>query len=253
MEAIVDNLENQELIQKVYEMVKKAVSGIAGGKADGNCAECGGARACPPEKKLKTLILTSEHGDACHPAMERLGGICALLCEYGADLDSVGSVVIYDLSLDNLFKLAAGCADNDFVKSAAKALLKGIPVFAVSEGVELLKYERSGGAYYKLLYENLDKLRKCGVTLVSEADLDSAVNAAANAAANVVANASASADNRCGKNVVLSKRVITESDVRNALASGACEMLVGPKTIITSLAAEFAVKKSILITRRTGT
>ena len=245
-------MDNQELVRKIYEMVKKTVDTMTDGGERVDCAECRKPCADPPERKTNTLILTSAHGETCHPALERLGGVCALLCDYGADLDAAGCVVMYDLSLDNLFKLAVGCADNDFVKTAAGALLKGIPVYAVREGIELLKYERTGGAYYGMLYENMEKLRKCGVKFVSEADLDEAVAGQAENARRPGNPARVEGDPG-GKNAVLSKRVITESDVKNALAGGAQEMIVGPKTIITSLAAEYAVKKSILITRRTGT
>ena len=242
-------MDNQELTRKIYEMVKNTVNGLEGCEECAKSPDCAGSEACPPVKRKNTLILTAEHGETCHPAMERLGGICALLCGYNADLETVGAVVLYGLSLENLYKLAVGCADNDFVKTAAQALLKGIPVFAVSEGIELLKYER-GGAYYNLLYENMAKLQKCGVTIIPETDLASALNAVDQAAAAASAIVPAAAGQGAVKNVVLSKKVITESDVRNALANGAGEMLVGPKTIITSLAAEYAVKKSIAITRK---
>lgn len=226
-------MDNQELIQQVYNLVQKAIKKIE--ESD----DCLDVAAVPGQSPL---ILTSAHGTTCHPALERLGGICALLCNDEVDLDKVSCVVIYDLTLDNLSRLALGCADNGFAGIAARALLMGKPVYAVREGVELLGYEQSGGAYYDLLNEHLTKLQRCGLAVVAEADLDEAV-------LGLKKPEKASRGGGAGKSVAIGKKVLTESDVRQALANGACELLIEPKAIVTSLAAEYAVKKSITITR----
>lgn len=226
-------MDNQELVQKVYDLVRQAI------KKFDECDECQDIAA---ETAQRPLILTSAHGTTCHPALERLGGVCALLCGDEVDLDLVSCVVIYDLTLDNLFRLAFGCADNGFARLAAQALLKGKPVYAVREGVELLQYEQGGGAYFDLLNEQLTKLQRCGVVVVPESGLDEAV-------LGVKKPEKASSGRRCGKSVAIGKKVLTEGDVRQALTSGADELLIEPKAIVTSLAGEYAAKKGVAITR----
>jgi ethanolamine utilization protein len=302
---MLENIENPEiqvLTQKIYEMVKNTIKnlsayGHAPGSGDnlpgasvclpgtsvsqpGMSEYLSGTSVCVPEPSLKTLILTSAHGDGCHPALERLGGICAQLCGDDVDLDSVGCVVIYDLTLENMSKLASGCIDNRFTKTAALALLKGIPVLAVREGVELLKYEQCSSPYFNVLNEGLAKLSKNGVRVVGESGIDEAVRgigesryeyssagagvscrsgapgAAGSSGSSGAAGAAGSAvyDNSAypgGKSAVLSKKILTESDVRSIRASGAGELLIGPKAIVTSLAAEYAVKNNIVIVRKT--
>ena len=48
----------------------------------------------------------------------------------------------------------------------------------------------------------------------------------------------------------VSKNVISESDVKNALANGAGEILISSKAIITCLADEYARKHGIKIVRK---
>ena len=49
----------------------------------------------------------------------------------------------------------------------------------------------------------------------------------------------------------VSKNVISESDVKNALANSAGEIIISSKAIVTCLADEYARKHSITIVRKT--
>ena len=53
-----------------------------------------------------------------------------------------------------------------------------------------------------------------------------------------------------GASIEISKKVLSESDVKLAHRSGAREILVSRKAIVTCLAAEYAQKQSITITRK---
>ena len=233
-------MNNQELVQKIFEMVKKAMARLDEDQTEGKPAAPGRDAG----NILKPLILTSEHGKTCHQAFERLGAVCALLDAYKVDMDEICCVIMYDLTLENMFKLAYGCPDNAFSKLAAEAMLKGKQVYAVREHIELLKYEQ-GGAYFKLLSENLRKLQSCGVVVVAEADLDSVISGAK--------KPEKTAGECCGAGASLEvgKKVLTESDVRHAMMNGASEIVIRQKAIVTSLAAEYAVKRNITITRKT--
>ena len=235
--------QNAELIKKIYEMVRQAIEKL-GGNADGG--QAAGPACCPAGGKAarKPLILTGGHGTTCHGVLERIGGECALMGAYdGADLDGACCVVLYDLTLENMSKLACGCADSPYTALAARALLGGMPVYAVREGIELLACGQQQGAYYNVLRGNLSKLEKCGVTIVAEADLEKAALGA------IEPNAPAGSKGCAAAVFEVQKKILSENDVKQAHANGACEIVIGAKTIITSLASELAIKRSIRITR----
>ena len=48
----------------------------------------------------------------------------------------------------------------------------------------------------------------------------------------------------------MNKKVLSESDVKLAHRNGACEIIVSRKAIVTCLAAEYAVRRGITITRK---
>ena len=235
-------MNNQELVQKVYELVKKAISKLEEDHPSELPVELPPAETRTVYPVLKPLILTSVHGDTCHQSLERLGGGCALQNDYEIELDGICCVVLYDLSLDNVFKLAFGCTDNAYTKIAAEALLKGKQVYALREGIELLKYN-SNGSYFKSLNENLKKLQNCGVVIIAEADLDSIINGTTKID-NMVSEYTAA-----GTSVEVKKKVITEVDIRHAHLNGASEILILPKAILTSLADEYATKRGVAVTR----
>jgi len=55
----------------------------------------------------------------------------------------------------------------------------------------------------------------------------------------------------CGS-LDLIKQVISESDVRHARMNGAKEICIPQKTIVTCLAAEYATKQGVVITRKSN-
>jgi len=234
-------MDDRELTQKVYEHVRKALIGFEENQASGAVA----AGCLSGENIKKPLILTSGHGVTCHQSLERLGGGCALQSNYDVDLESACCVVLYDLSLDNLFKLACGCPDNDYTRIAAEALLEGHKVYAVREGIELFKYGQDT-AYSKLLGENLRKLQTCGVVIVAEADLDNVISGVKKA------DIKTSECGKAGMSIDVIKKVLTETDVKQAQKQGACEIFIPQKAVITCLASEYAVKRGIAITRRSN-
>ena len=57
---------------------------------------------------------------------------------------------------------------------------------------------------------------------------------------------------RACESIELIKQVLTESDVRQAMMSRVNEICIPQKTIITCLAAEYATKHGVVITRRSN-
>ena len=64
--------------------------------------------------------------------------------------------------------------------------------------------------------------------------------------------AQTSGQNRACVSLEMSKKVLSESDVKQAHMKGACEVIVPRNAIITCLASEYAIQRKITITRKSS-
>ncbi len=214
-------------------------------------------------KPAKTaLILTEDHcGECC--SMEKYDSelckvSCALAQNYEVSVDDYDSIVLFNMTNSNLFKIANGCTDNKFLALAAEAILKGKRVIMVKEEVEILKYEETAPkALYNNIYKNLQILLDSGVKLVSAEDVKDVicegadapaepareeVKAVEAASAPVAAAPKAESDDSV---LVLTKRVITERDIREAAAKHYKKVQLPEKPVITYLAKDTAFELGI--------
>lgn len=218
--------------------------------------------AVQAERKVNSaLILTEHHCEEC--AVEKLDSelckvTCALAQNYEVNVDDFDSIVLYNMTNSNLFKIANGCTDNKFLALAAEAILKGKRVIMVKEEVEILKYEETAPkALYNNIYKNLQILLDSGVELVAAEDVKDAicegadapaepareeVKAVEAASAPVVAAPKAESDDSV---LVLTKRVITERDIREAAAKHYKKVQLPEKPVITYLAKDTAFELGI--------
>lgn len=217
------------------------------------------------ERKVNSaLILTEHHCEEC--AVEKLDSelckvTCALAQNYEVNVDDFDSIVLYNMTNSNLFKIANGCTDNKFLALAAEAILKGKRVIMVKEEVEILKYaETAPKALYNNIYKNLQILLDSGVELVDAESVKDAVCEGADApvecvkaeevkaveAAPASATAAAAAKAESDDSVlVLTKRVITERDIREAAAKHYKKVQLPEKPVITYLAKDTAFELGI--------
>ena len=218
--------------------------------------------AVQAERKVNSaLILTEHHCEEC--AVEKLDSelckvTCALAQNYEVNVDDFDSIVLYNMTNSNLFKIANGCTDNKFLALAAEAILKGKRVIMVKEEVEILKYEETAPkALYNNIYKNLQILLDSGVKLVSAEDVKDVicegadapaepareeVKAVEAASAPVAAAPKAESDDSV---LVLTKRVITERDIREAAAKKKKKVQLPEKPVITYLAKDTAFELGI--------
>ena len=218
--------------------------------------------AVQAERKVNSaLILTEHHCEEC--AVEKLDSelckvTCALAQNYEVNVDDFDSIVLYNMTNSNLFKIANGCTDNKFLALAAEAILKGKRVIMVKEEVEILKYEETAPkALYNNIYKNLQILLDSGVELVAAEDDKDAicegadapaepareeVKAVEAASAPVAAAPKAESDDSV---LVLTKRVITERDIREAAAKHYKKVQLPEKPVITYLAKDTAFELGI--------
>ena len=218
--------------------------------------------AVQAERKVNSaLILTEHHCEEC--AVEKLDSelckvTCALAQNYEVNVDDFDSIVLYNMTNSNLFKIANGCTDNKFLALAAEAILKGKRVIMVKEEVEILKYEETAPkALYNNIYKNLQILLDSGVELVAAEDVKDAicegadapaepareeVKAVEAASAPVAAAPKAESDDSV---LALTKRVITERDIREAAAKHYKKVQLPEKPVITYLAKDTAFELGI--------
>ncbi len=213
------------------------------------------------EKPAKTaLILTEDHcGECC--SMEKYDSemckvSCALAQNYEVSVDDYDSIVLFNMTNSNLFKIANGCTDNKFLALAAEAILKGKRVLMVKEDVEILKYEGTKAtALYNNIYKNLQILLDSGVELVASDDVKAAicdgVEAPAPVKEEVKADRAEAAPAETPKAVsddsvlVLTKRVVTERDIKEAAAKHYRKVQLPEKPVITYLAKDTAFELGI--------
>ena len=216
--------------------------------------------AVQAERKVNSaLILTEHHCEEC--AVEKLDSelckvTCALAQNYEVNVDDFDSIVLYNMTNSNLFKIANGCTDNKFLALAAEAILKGKRVLMVKEDVEILKYEGTKAtALYNNIYKNLQILLDSGVELVAADDVKNAicngVEMPAPVKEEVKAEKAEAAPAAAPKAVsddsvlVLTKRVVTERDVKDAFAKHYKKIQLPEKPVITYLAKDTAFELGI--------
>ena len=207
------------------------------------------------ERKVNSaLVLTEEHcGECC--SMEKLDSdmckvTCALAQNYEVNVDDYDSIVLFNMTNSNLFKIANGCTDNKFLALAAEAILKGKRVIMVKDDVEILKYEGTKAtALYNSIYKNLQILLDSGVELLAFDDVKAAICEGAESPAEVKKTEEAPAKVETAESsdsvLVLTKRVITERDIRDAAAKHYKKIQLPEKPVITYLAKDTAFELGI--------
>ena len=219
------------------------------------------------------LIVSKEHGCVCHEMYEnssikeKYQICCALEHDYQVDLDNVEVVVLYQLTTEDMCKIASGITDTPYTKLVAKALLAGKAVYVPREEVELYQYPVGGlGSYQCMLQSQLTKLVSFGVKICDADKLECAVlgecapaEAAEQNAVSCEAGAAETAEEVCEeaaeevceeevlevKEMTFNKRVITERDVIEANREKVQVIRITSKNILTPLAKDAASKRNI--------
>lgn len=264
-------METGELTDRIAARVKEKleqmgitvsdgeISACLGGTGcDAPCTSCGGDGTCtgtgPAETNRKILlILTEDHGTDCHALLENsdLAAVydvqCAFLSDYSVDMDRVDTVILFNLTCENLSKLCSGMADTPYLKTALKAVMSGKKLLASPDQIEYLQYEKTMPApMWKKMSGDLDFLKSCGLAVVPADQLAGAVmnRPVQNEAAEKPA-ASSETCAACENEIIIRRRVVTERDLIDAERAGASCIRVNPGCIITDLAKEAAARKGI--------
>ena len=229
--------------------------------------EAAGDEACPcgeaGDGKPGLLILTQEHGSVCHSMLESPRLLeyyrtdCALMKEYDCEMADYEAVILFDLTVDALTRLAGGACATPVTALAQKAHLLGQKIYVPQEAVELFQYaETVPSAYYQMLLDKLTLLKQSGVVVCPAAGLEDAILSgegmavcmpAAPAAAPEPTEAEASVAG--GREETLTKRIITERDIAAVYDRDLAVVHVGPKSILTDLAREYAANRGVKVVK----
>ena len=214
-------------------------------------AEAEGGEAAPAaadrDDREGLLLLSQEMNDTCRAMLKceklkaRFRVDCASLQSEPAELDSYGVVVLTGLTNEALAKLALGLCDTPYTRLAAQAILTGKRVYVPTEEVELYRYASTApAAYYAMMKERLDLLLASGVVVCSKHNLEGLLLGAAEPSAPAPMPAA-----REEKLVHVTKRVLTERDIRDAAAEKVTCIHVPAKCILTALAKDCAKEHGI--------
>lgn len=215
-------------------------------------------------QKPLILILTPEHGTACHEMLENrelaecYGTECALLKEYQCRPEDYEAVIAFGMSCEALGKIAHGIFDSGYTRLFGQALLAGKKIYLAEEEIELFRYKDTAPkAYYGCLEDSLNMLRCSGVVTAPQAQIPNLIlhgepkkDTVAPAAAPAAKADGPVPGERPGKEAVLDKKVITEKDMIALGNDRVKRVTIGEKAILTDLAKEYASKHRIEILRR---
>ena len=204
----------QTLLNEIVARVAAKLAEVEGGEA--------APAAADRDDREGLLLLSQEMNDTCRAMLKceklkaRFRVDCASLQSEPAELDSYGVVVLTGLTNEALAKLALGLCDTPYTRLAAQAILTGKRVYVPTEEVELYRYASTApAAYYAMMKERLDLLLTSGVAAREE------------------------------KLVHVTKRVLTERDIRDAAAEKVTCIHVPAKCILTALAKDCAKEHGI--------
>jgi len=133
----------------------------------------------PVKDKAKLLVLTECHGTNCHDLLDNSNlqknyhMECALERGHNCNVADYEAVVLYNLSIDALGKLASGICDTPYISLATKAILMGKKIFVPNEEVELYSYkDTTPYTYYSMMNEKLKRLSNSGVIFCKKEDIE---------------------------------------------------------------------------------
>lgn len=229
--------------------------------------EAAGDEACPcgeaGDGKPGLLILTQEHGSVCHSMLESPRLLeyyrtdCALMKEYDCEMADYEAVILFDLTVDALTRRPAACAIRRLSALAQKAILLGKKIFVPQEAVELFQYaETVPSAYYQMLLDKLTLLKQSGVVVCPAAGLEDAILSGEGMAVCMPA-APAAAPNRQrrkrlwqgGARRLWPSGSSPNGDIAAVYDRDLAVVHVGPKSILTDLAREYAANRGVKVVK----
>ncbi len=153
------------------------------------------------------------------------------------ELSQYAALILDNLSIASLVKLATGCCDTPFTDLVQRAILSGMQVIVPKQAVALFSYHQTAARnYYAMLTDKLEFLCQSGLTICEEQEL-----------ADLISNLANHNMAKEQKEVAIKAehRLITEQYIKTIAANGATCLIVNSKNIITALSRDCAKELGI--------
>ena len=149
-------------------------------------------------------------------------------------------IIVTSLCCKELANISIGVGCDEKEKMVLQSLLSGRKVFLIEEGLSYKKYEGTASKGLYKLYENYEqRLKDFGVVVLGKGNLIEGINEALGKGNMPAAKEETKEENKNEDKKVLElkdKKLLTESDIKEACENGYDEINVSKRTIITSLA-----------------
>lgn len=244
-------MERSELVEQILKRVSEKLAEL-----DSDVYESDGKDTCDISFEKKDLIILSQkHDESCHRLLissalnEKMRCLCALNEDFKVDICNAEAVVLFDLTVDTMTKIAMGTGDCPYTRLAVKALLSGKKLYIPRSQVQLYSYKDTAvRTYYKSLERSLDILIEAGLTICDDNEIEAYILGDKAAGSRVTENAVC---NRAkpSKKTAVSKRAVTERDIMDAAKAGLNVLEVSCNSIVTDLARDFARARGIELVR----
>ena len=142
--------------------------------------------------------------------------------------ENAGTLVVFKLSLKNLYNISNAIYENDYEEKIIKFLLENKEIIIIKEGIEYSKYENIPVAVLKRYEEYIEKIKTYGIKIENK---DFYINSLEK------------------KEEVYSKKLLDLNSLRELEIKG-IKRLVIENSIVTSSAQEYAKDKNIEIIKR---
>ncbi len=189
--------------------------------------------------------------------------------QYKCDLNQYVAIIVSDLSIEFLSKLAHGIADTPSLCLALKALLIGKKIIIPRDVIELYTYKESAPPiFYQMMCEKIDLLINSGVSFFSSQELEKNFLNESNYLDGSQDKFKETTMQQVGLNkdemkqqvakktdtfTCIDKKIITEGDIRNLFAQGVKKISINQKAILTDLAKDYIHNKRIELVRGSNT
>lgn len=179
----------------------------------------------------KKVVLIGNHLEQSYKSIEEMYEVLP----YSRDIRDFDSVIICEMNISRLSRLALGCSEGAEEEFILKALLEGKKIYMLEESIEYRKYKRTSyKALYNLYSDYEDKLKHYGIkTIYHIADIllkEDQINRALVIESEI---------NNSKKIDFTHKKLLLETDLMRTAISGLSTIVVNKKCIVTPLAEDF--------------
>ena len=162
------------------------------------------------------------------------------------------AVIMMGMTNEELGKISTGICDTAYTALASDAILQNKRIYIPIENIELYQYSDSAPtAYYEYLHSRISMLSDSGIAICTMENIENCIlDEHADAEKRIPsAPVNQPAPVKNPNSVCISKRVITERDIREVCRKGIGTVQIPVRCILTDLARELAASYGLTMVR----